>query len=125
MDDKCCKFIDNMLPSARHLLTTKALLATTDITNHRPNQEGTFEWELRPKDGVIDASCTIYTDGSMIDGPSKELGRVGFGFMAYDEDDNIVAKAFGTPPYWIDSVPGAETWALAEALRNSAPGVSI
>ena len=80
---------------------------------------------MRPSDGVIDTSGTVYTDGSMVDGPSKDLGRVGFGFAAYDIEGKMVAKAYGTPPRWIDSVPGAETWAVAEALRTSVPGITI
>ena len=61
----------------------------------------------------------------MVDGPSQAVGRVGFGFAAYDKEGNITAKAYGTPPGWIESVPGAETWAVAEALRHSIPGITI
>ena len=124
-DPKCKRFIEKLAPSAQHLLKTKALLATVDLSRHQLSTEGCLEWELRPPQGVIDSKCVIYTDSSMVDGPTKAVGRVGFGFVAYDEEGAICAKAFGTPPCWIDSVPGAEAWAVAEALRNAVPGVSI
>ena len=84
-----------------------------------------MDWESRPEDWIIPAGSTIYTDGSMIDGPTRTLSRVGFGFAGYDEEGNVIAKAFGTPPAWIDTVPGAEAWAVVEALRNSVPGIII
>ena len=60
-----------------------------------------------------------------MEGTSSAIGRVGFGVVALNAQGEVVAKAFGTPPMWINSVPGAETWALYEALRNMIPGASI
>ena len=124
-DQECDRFISRLSEGARHLLQTRALLATLDLEGHRPNKEATFVWDLCPRDGVVDPGCTIYTDGSMVDGPTAEIGRVGFGFVAMDENGTITAKAFGTPPSWIDTVPGAEAWALHEAVRNMVPGCKI
>ena len=45
--------------------------------------------------------------------------------MAYSEEEQITAKAYGVVPRWIDSVAGAEAWALADALRCSMPVVTI
>ena len=81
--------------------------------------------EIRPPDGIIDSNAVMYTDGSMVDGPSSAIGRVGFGIVALNEEGEVTAKAFGTPPGWINTVPGAEAWALYEALRNMVPGASI
>ena len=97
-----------MDPASRHLLDTRGLLAAVELREHRPSVEGTFVWLTRPDDGIINADCTVYTDGSMIDGPYKATGRVGFGIVAYDADGVLVAKGHGTPPCWIDTVPGAE-----------------
>ena len=124
-DEECTAFVNKLCDGAKHLLKTRALLAMPDTGNKAPNVEGTMEWEVRPDHGVIDAECTIYTDGSMIDGPSTTTGRVGYGFAALDAEGNVTAKAYGTPPQWINSVPGAEAWALFEALRNSVPGCRI
>ena len=101
------------------------MLAAIDLNSHRPNKEATFIWELRPNDGVVDPNSTIYTDGSMVDGPTAEMGRVGFGFVATNEEGTITARAYGTPPSWIDTVPGAEAWAVHEAIRNMVPGCKI
>ena len=61
----------------------------------------------------------------MVDGPSSAIGRVGFGLVALNCKGEVTAKAFGTPQSWIDSVPGAEAWAVYEALRNTVPGSSV
>jgi len=98
-----------MNPGAIHLLTTRAMIATTGLSAHRPLAE-------RPSPG------SIYCHGSMVDGPTIDLSRVGFGFAAFDLHGERTASAYGTPPWWIDSVPGAETWALDQALRCSFPG---
>ena len=71
------------------------------------------------------ASNCICTDGSMIDGPTKVISRVGFGVVAYDENGEVTVKAYGASPSWIDSVPGAETRAFAEALMHSVAGVAM
>ena len=124
-DKRCEAYINKLEPAAKVLLATRGLLAKVDLSQHLPSKEGTLTWELRPPEGVIDASCTVYTDGSMVDGPTKALGRVGFGFAAYDGEGRLVAKAYGAPPGWIDSVPGAETWAAAAALKQSIPGITL
>ena len=123
-DKECDSFVQKMDDGARHLLATRGLLAATSMNGHAPNKEGTLVWDVRPEDGVLPSDCVVYTDGSMIDGPTKSISRVGFGFVAYDGDGNVVAKAYGTPPAWIDTVPGAETWAVAEAMRHSVPGIA-
>ena len=96
-DQECDRFISRLDEGARHLLQTRALLATLDLEGHRPNKDATFVWDLCPRDGVVDPGCTIYTDGSMVDGPTAEIGRVGFGFVAMDEHGIITARAYGTP----------------------------
>ena len=126
MEDKECDILVQKLGSdAKQLLSTRALIAAVDVSGHLANLEGYFEWELRPPDGVIPSGSTVFTDGSMIDGPTKTIGRVGFGMAAFDNEGILIAKAFGTPPRWIDSVPGAEAWAVSEAIRHSIPEITI
>jgi hypothetical protein len=124
-DAACDRFVDKLSSGARLLLSTRALVTEVDISMHPPDKDGSLLWDLYPENGVIASTDTIYTDGSMIDGSSKSLGRVGFGFAAYNEDGQLTAKAYGTPPAWIDTVPGAETWALAAAIEHSMAGVKI
>ena len=125
LDKDCDKHLRAMSPGAKHLLTTRAMIASTDLTDYQPPAEETFTWIVEPSGGAIDSTNTIYCDGSMADGPSKDLSRVGFGFAAYDVNGELTASAYGTPPWWIDSAHGAETWALDQALRCSLPGARI
>ena len=64
---------------------------------------------------MLDNTWTVYLDGSLLDGPSKELGRVGFGFAALDCYGRTMASAYGIPPDWITTIHGAEVWALHAA----------
>jgi len=61
----------------------------------------------------------------MIDGPTKLLGRVGFGLAAIGQQGQVNALAYGVPSCWVDTVPGAEAWAIYEALKVSVPGTPI
>ena len=74
-DSECDRFITNMAPSARHLLQTRALLAMPEVME-LPNKEATIIWDIYPEGGLINATDTIYTDGSMVDGPTTTIGRV-------------------------------------------------
>ncbi len=54
-----------------------------------------------------------YPDASMLDGPSSQLGRLGWAFVVVDaESGQVLAAAFGAVPAWIVSMPAAEGWAL-------------
>ena len=55
-----------------------------------------------------------YIDGSLID-PQTPFQRVGAGMVALD-NGIPVALATATPPPWIDTIPGAEAWALYAVL---------
>eukprot|EP00973_Karenia_brevis_P058670 8171336-Karenia_brevis.AAC.1 len=62
---------------------------------------------------------TIYTDGSLLDArPHFEghFARLGWAFVAVTPTGIITAAAHGGTPWWIDSIHGAELWALGCAL---------
>ena len=59
---------------------------------------------------------TAYSDGSFLDGPSRALGRTGWGFAVLDGEAHAVASALGVPPGWVRTIHGAEMWALFAAL---------
>ena len=120
MADGECE-LKNLRLSPRHLLATNGLLAKVDFYQHLPPLEATLEYAGWGNIG----NSRVYTDCSMVDGHTTALGRVGFGFVAYSEEEQITAKAYGVVPRWIDSVAGAEAWALADALRCSMPVVTI
>ncbi len=64
---------------------------------------------------------TIYTDGSMLDGPGGPFSRLGWSFVVLDCHGRVVASACGTPPTWISGIAGAEAWALLMAARHATP----
>jgi hypothetical protein len=77
-----------------------------------------LKW-AQTQDGFIDRSDTLYADGSMIDGTTKLIGRVSFGLAAIGPQGQVNALAYGVPPCWNESAPGAEARAIYEALRMS------
>ena len=67
----------------------------------------------------------MYLDGSLLDGPTRLLGRNGWGFCAANPDGMIIAEAQGLPPAWADGIHGGELWALHAALICSMQGVAF
>ena len=95
---------------------TRALQPSKIHVVPAPSPQATFHWGVRPADGCIDPSWTVYTDGSLLDGPLVELRRAGWAFVALDEDGVVRASASGLPPSWICTIFGAETWAVRQAV---------
>ncbi len=84
--------------------------------------EGTFQWAVRPKSDDLPLLATFYTDGSAYDSYSRRMCRCGWSFVAVDAEANVIAAAHGVPPKWVDSIPGAEAWALIQAANVACPG---
>jgi hypothetical protein len=57
-------------------------------------------------------------DGSLIDASGESYQALGWAFIAIDDDGEILAAAFGVPPKWVDSIQGAELWAVRMALQS-------
>ena len=85
-----------------------------------PAQQASFHWKVEPSDQYV--SGRIYTDGSALDGPSYEMMRCGWSFVVLDDNDAIVASAYGVTPPWIRDIGGAEGWALLQAAQIALPG---
>jgi hypothetical protein len=85
-----------------------------------PPAEGSFAWHLQPAGGL--ARARFYTDGSLFEGTSPGLARLGWAFTAYDDRGQLVAAAYGAPPSWVRAIGGAEAWALLMATRYAEPG---
>ena len=92
------RLVNGLSSDAKRILQTRGFMAAPDLSQHQPKDEEELHWEIRPDDGVIGNTCTVYTDGSMLDGPNRDVGRVGYGFCAYDHNGPLVAKAYGIPP---------------------------
>ena len=85
-----------------------------------PAKAASFHWKVKPLDGII--AGRIYTDGSALDGPTYEMMRCGWSFVVLDDDDAIIASAYGVTPPWIRDIGGAEGWALLQAAHVAFPG---
>eukprot|EP00973_Karenia_brevis_P080582 11180380-Karenia_brevis.AAC.1 len=44
--------------------------------------------------------------------------RLGWAFAAYDDQGNLLAAARGVPPKWVDTIQGAELWAVQMATAD-------
>ena len=85
-----------------------------------PAAEATFHWKVKPSDDFV--SGAFYLDGSALDGPSVELMRCGWSFVAVDADGTVLASAYGATPPWVVDIGGAEAWALLQATGTAFPG---
>ena len=69
----------------------------TSASAPRPRAaEATFLWKVKPSEDFV--SGTFYLDGSALDGPSVELMRCEWSFVAVDADGTVLASAYGAPP---------------------------
>ena len=66
--------------------------------------------------------AVFYSDGSLLDGPSKLLGRCGWAFVAVNPQGFVLAAAYGVTPPCISCIPGAEAWAALQASKVAMPG---
>ena len=89
-------------------------------------ERGSFRWVLQPVDGRV--TGTIYTDGSMVDGPPYLDGicrRLAWAFVALDRHGMVTASAHGAPSAWVESIYGAELWALMMAALHATCGSAL
>ena len=116
---------DDLTSAQQRLLLDRGLLASVDLSQHPPSDQDSFGWTLEPEAGLLLHDWTVYLDGSFRDGPTEDMGRTGWGFIARDPEGRVKAAAFGVPPPWIRSIHGAEMWALFAALRCALPGIRL
>ena len=99
----------------------RALVSHGRLQVTPPSEQATFVWMRRPPGGTFRGRA--YTDGSLLDGPTKLLGRNGWAFVVLSfDDDSIIAEAYGVPPPWAEGIEGAEAWALVQAAKLAEPG---
>ena len=71
---------------------------------------------MRPPYGCLDPSWVIYTDESLLDGPSASLRGPGWAFVALACEGVERAAASGVPPPWITTIFGSEPWGVLQAV---------
>ena len=99
---------------------TRALVPLPHVPTPPILPEGTYSWHGNPLRSCT--AATFYTDGPLIDRELHGCTRLGWAFIAIDDDGERIAAASGIPPPWIKSISGAEAWALLMAARAAAPG---
>ena len=105
------------------VMMERALIPRPPPPPKPPLEEASFHWYVQPQDGLVCAR--FYTDGSALDGPWYDLIRCGWAFVALNDDNQIVAAAYGATPPWIRDIGGAEGWALLQAAYAAFPGSSF
>ena len=112
-----CAFSSGLIPVPR--LPLRA--------NEQPPAAGTFEWVRWCEDEDLDRSFsgTVYTDGSRIHANHPDTRRLGWSFVVLSEDGRVVAAARGSPPAHVHDIPGAEAWAILQAVAYALPGSSF
>ena len=102
------------LTSAQHLALTRGLVAGPELPTRDSSLYDTFIWEKQTYTIPFDA--TVCTDGSLLDGKLPKEGQaLGWSFAVLYEGE-LVCAAYGVPPKWVDSIQGAELWAVHMAL---------
>ena len=96
---------------------SRGLCPTPNLLVRNEEDYDTFLWHVRPR-GDIPVGASVFTDGSLIDASWESYQALGWAFIAIDDDGEILAAAFGVPPKWVDSIQGAELWAVRMALQS-------
>ena len=107
--------LDRLSPAQRDMLFSTGMMAISIPVPAPPSSEH-IQWLVPPPDHTPMHLLKWYIDGSLID-PQTPFQRVGAGLVGL-ADDIPVALAAATPPPWIDTIPGAEAWALFVVLNN-------
>ena len=49
----------------------------------------------------------------------RDIAAPGWAFVAFDVQGAVVAAAYGVPPSWVDTIQGAELWAVQMVLAST------
>ena len=81
------------------------------------SQFDSFFWHTPSAD--IPIGCTVFTDGSLLDNKlPKGWLALGWAFALVDDHGDLLAAAYGVPPRWVDTIQGAELWAVQMAMLH-------
>ena len=108
-----CTLADGTVDPQEFLWLTRALRRSPLCNVPDRDQEEWFEWVKRPDDGLLEGD--VYTDGSLMDNEPEFEGTcraLGWSFVVLGPDGRVQAAARGCPPGYIDSIYGAELWAV-------------
>jgi hypothetical protein len=105
------------LNGAMVLALTRGLFPAPKLPARDDQSFDTCVWFKFARD--IPVGCVVFTDGSLIDGSlPRECQSLGWAFAVISSDGDLVAAAHGVPPRWVDTIQGAELWAVQMALQH-------
>ena len=77
----------------------------------------TFRWIHAPFN--VPPGSTVFSDGSLQDNTlPREYHSLGWAFVVIAPNGHICAAACGVPPKWVNTIQGAELWAVQMALQS-------
>ena len=111
------------LSPVEHCALIRGMVAPPVVPTRPDSDYGTFVWHAWQ---VIPDGCAVYTDGSLIDAKlGLGLEALGWAFAAFDSGGHLIAAAYGVPPKDVNTIQGAELWALKQALTFVPSPVAI
>ena len=119
----CPKWLSTLLSSKseggftpiERLVLTRGLFPAPTVPDRGAEGFDTFEW-VKQAPAIPNGSMLI-TDGSLLDGRlGHSCQSLGWAFLVTDEHGTLIAMAKGVPPAWVDTIQGAELWAVKMAL---------
>ena len=113
---------DPSLDPALRLFCERALISACGRIPRTPHSQATFSWHIKPVDGV--SRGRFYPDGSGIDIEDLSTARYGWAFVHVELSGLMPSAAYGATPFWVNSVPGSEAWALYMSFSHALPGSS-
>ena len=109
--------------AVEHCALTRGLVAAPLVLSRAEELYDSFHWHVCLDD--IPFGCSVFTDGSLLDGRlGVQCIALGWAFLVVDSRGHVVASASGAPPRWVDTIQGAELWAVQMAL-SSVPFPSV
>ena len=104
-------------PSQVLLACTRGLFPAPLMPSRDSDVFEVFRWSKEAYS--IPSGSTVFTDGSLLDNKlCRSAQALGWAFVVLDPEGHLVCSAYGTPPEWIDTIQGAELWAVQMALAH-------
>ncbi len=100
-----------------HCCLTRGMYSARRVPPRPDYWFDTFWWHTKPNS--MPMGCRVFADGSLQDAPlGRHFAVPGWAFVVIDQGGNVMAAAHGVPPAWVNTIQGAELWAVQMVLSN-------
>ena len=115
--DSFLRMQEHQLSSTVHLALTRGLFPREGAPVRDQTLFDTFAWVRQAYE--IPSGCLVFTDGSLLDNKlPRECHALGWAFAVVTVSGELIASANGVPPRWVNTIQGAELWAVLKALQS-------